>query len=105
MDHCTFGKSNNKDMRYLTTDEQTKLIQDCMRDDGMSRSKDTRMAAFIKAAEKFGLKISHFKKGTYFEEVVLKTNYNNYDAVWEFISGLGVSVMADCGTLKYCPNK
>lgn len=91
-------------MKNLTIAEQTNLIAECMGNDGMDRSKTARMNAFKEAAEKFGLKVTRFKPNTYFEEVILHTNYDNYDEVREYISSLGVSVIADCGKLTFKPN-
>lgn len=92
-------------MKNLTITEQQNLIKDIMRNDGMDRSKDSRFNAFKMAAQKFELKVSRWKKNTYFEEVTLHTDYSNYDEVREYISSLGVSVIAVCGKLKFAPNK
>jgi len=92
-------------MKYLSEKEQSDLINSILKEDGMDRSADGRMEAFKRAAAQFGLKITRWKKDTYFEEVSLNTTYANYDEVSEFISNRGVSVIAVCGKLMYCPNK
>ncbi len=91
-------------MKNLTIKEQNELIKSIMRNDGMDRTKEGRMNAMKLAAQKFNLKVSRWKKETYFEEVSLNTNYDNCDEVRDFISELGVSVNIVCGKVMYKPN-
>ena len=98
-----FFTNNKQVMRHLTKSEGTQLLNEIFQDDNSKRDLDSIMKAYQNAAEKFGLKIRQKGKG-YFKEIYLTTNWENCDAVMDYLSSLGVAVRCVNDRISFKPN-
>jgi hypothetical protein len=90
-------------MRHLTKSEGTQLLNEIFQNDNAKRDFDSVMKAYQNAAVKFGLKIRQKGKG-YFKEIYLTTNWENSDAVMDYLSSLGIAVRCFNDKIGFRPN-
>ncbi len=90
----------------LTNAQRYEIWAICMQPTGRKRDKQSRMIAMREAAANFGLKIKVKFKGHYDEETILQTNYENCDAVREWIEeNFNVAFGVSCGKIFFFSNR